>query len=181
MTNKRTNVFLIFTQVKIQQLSAAIIIWRRFCYWLQLKREHQNWIGRQDGWHNCDSGSRSPLRTPSLLWQNIAWGGHWVLFWYVSSEEFYNICKLTAIFCSQKNSSIRHHNRRDVTHYHHHHVVQCFASNCNLFSETGKALATSWTCTGAKFYWPIKVSLVNVDNYVHRCTNQSQCHRCQCQ
>ena len=104
-----------------------------------------------------------------------------VLFWYVSSEEFYNICKLTAIFCSQKNSSIRHHNRRDVTHYHHNHVAQCFASNCNLFSETGKALATSWTCTGAKFYWPIKVSLVNVDNYVQRCNNQSQCHRCQCQ
>lgn len=37
-------------------------------------------------------------------------------------------------------------------------IVRCFANNCIFFSETGKASATSWMCTGPT---------IKVDNFIN--------------
>ena len=46
--------------------------------------------------HDFDAGAGPPVRTSSVLRQNFAGGGHWVLFWYVSGRSL-----LFIFICSQ--------------------------------------------------------------------------------
>ena len=104
--------------------------------------------------HDFDAGAGPPVRTSSVLRQNFAGGGHWVLFWYVSGRSL-----LFIFICSQVDVILI-----KCVQFYHRLASQCSilswssllpplsnvsATDCNLFSETGRASGTSWMCTGA--------------------------------
>ena len=87
-------------------------------------------------------GAGSSLRKTSILWQNITWGGHRVLFWYVSQivpshspASFFSIVELMKLLLYPQCEC----------------PVDFGKTTLLLFAETGKALATFWTCIGDSF------------------------------
>ena len=87
-------------------------------------------------------GAGSSLRKTSILWQNITWGGHRVLFWYVSQivpshspASFFIHCWIDEIIALSSMWS----------------PIDFGKTTLLLFAEIGKALATYWTCIGDSF------------------------------
>ena len=98
-------------------------------------------------------GAGSSLRKTSILWQNITWGGHRVLFWYVSQivpshspASFFIHCWIDEIIALSSMWS----------------PIDFGKTTLLLFAEIGKALATYWTCIGDSFLRSHKKQTVNL-------------------